>query len=182
MLSVQHMMDCSSNVDVPGAADFGFDGVHAEGCNGGFIEIPLLWAKVHSVALDKDVKYKAKDDTCEENATPSGVLATGVADVAKDVDSIKQALVQGVLGITIHVSDSFQSYSEGVYTGDDCGQEHINHAVGLVGYGTDSDSGKNYWIVKNSWGERWGENGYIRMLSGSNICQVESGAVSVTAN
>ncbi|KAJ1628227.1 hypothetical protein T492DRAFT_557800, partial [Pavlovales sp. CCMP2436] len=46
-----------------------------------------------------------------------------------------------------------------------------DHAVYLVGYGTDPD-GTPYWKVKNSWGEGWGENGYIRMLRGVNMCGI----------
>ena len=50
-------------------------------------------------------------------------------------------------------------YEEGVYDGK-CGTD-IDHAVQLVGYGT--DGGKDYWLVRNSWGDDWGEDGYIRI-------------------
>ena len=50
-------------------------------------------------------------------------------------------------------------YEEGVYDGR-CGTD-IDHAVQLVGYGT--DGGKDYWLVRNSWGDDWGEDGYIRI-------------------
>ncbi|MBA0865507.1 hypothetical protein Goshw_012851 [Gossypium schwendimanii] len=54
----------------------------------------------------------------------------------------------------------FQLYSGGVFTGD-CGNS-LTHAATIVGYGT-SEEGLNYWLIKNSWGETWGENGYMRI-------------------
>ena len=54
-----------------------------------------------------------------------------------------------------------------------------NHAVLIVGYGT-SDKGEPYWIVKNSWGTGWGENGYFRILRGTDECSIESMAMEST--
>ncbi|KAJ0795106.1 putative fruit bromelain [Helianthus annuus] len=62
--------------------------------------------------------------------------------------------------------DGFMFYKEGIFSGP-CGME-LCHAMLLVGYDQDPD-GTKYWIVKNSWGEGWGEKGYIRMLRGTEI-------------
>lgn len=57
---------------------------------------------------------------------------------------------------------SFLSYSSGVYNDPDCSND-LNHAMLLVGFGTDNVTGLDYWLLRNSYGESWGENGYIRM-------------------
>ena len=56
---------------------------------------------------------------------------------------------------------------------DSCGSS-LDHGVLAVGYGT--DSGKDYYKVKNSWGATWGENGYVRMVQGKNMCGIASQA------
>jgi C1A family cysteine protease len=57
--------------------------------------------------------------------------------------------------------DNFQHYKKGVYNGP-CGT-NLNHGVTVVGYGKEAAGGDRYWIVKNSWGQGWGDGGYIRM-------------------
>lgn len=65
--------------------------------------------------------------------------------------------------------ESFQFYSDGVYFDEKCGSkvEEMNHAVLIVGYGTEPD-GKQYWLVKNSYGPEWGNGGYIKMAKNVN--------------
>ena len=65
------------------------------------------------------------------------------------------------ISVSIEADDNLQFYSGGVYTGP-CGTQ-VNHAVTVVGYGV-TKARRPYWIVKNSWGPDWGENGYVRFL------------------
>ncbi|XP_003366683.1 dipeptidyl-peptidase 1, partial [Trichinella spiralis] len=56
----------------------------------------------------------------------------------------------------------------------------VNHAVIIVGYGTDEMTKEKYWIVKNSWGRKFGEDGYFRIRRGTNECGIESLAFQAT--
>jgi C1A family cysteine protease len=59
-------------------------------------------------------------------------------------------------------SSDFFFYKSGVITSDKCGTV-VNHAVLLIGYGTDAASKTDYWLVKNSWGSSWGEKGFFKV-------------------
>ena len=65
-------------------------------------------------------------------------------------------------------------YAGGVFSDDAIRDKLVNHIISIVGWGTDSDSGEQYWIVRNSWGEYWGEMGYFRLAMGSNQLGIES--------
>ena len=68
----------------------------------------------------------------------------------------------------------FLNYKSGIIDSADCGK-FIDHGVLAVGYDTDSASGKEYILVKNSWGTTWGDNGYLKIaLSSDNICGILS--------
>ena len=69
--------------------------------------------------------------------------------------------MNGPASISLHASyDSFRQYKSGIYNNATC-PTAVNHAVQTVGWG--SESGQNYFIVRNSWGSKWGDNGYIKI-------------------
>lgn len=100
---------------------------------------------------------------------------------------MKLSLVQsGPLSVSFEVYPDFMHYSGGVYSRSEDGLlkkfdpfELTNHAVLLVGYGTDQKSKEKFWVVKNSWGTQWGESGYFRIRRGTDECGIESIAVEV---
>jgi len=79
-------------------------------------------------------------------------------------------------GFTIH--NDFQEWDgKGVYTWDHTSAETGGHAVVIVGWGKEEDTGLDYWLVRNSWGPSWGDNGYFKILRGDNECGIEENVV-----
>jgi len=79
---------------------------------------------------------------------------------------------------SVNADGPFMDYGGGVFAG--CTSSDTNHAVTVVGYG--SDNGQDYWLVKNSWGEGWGEDGYIRVKRGVGMCGIGKTMVTVSCD
>merc|ERR1712157_46910 len=83
-------------------------------------------------------------------------------DVENSVDALMEAIADQPVSVAIEADTrSFQLYKTGVFDDPACG-ENLDHGVAAVGYGT-TDDGKDYWLVRNSWGDTWGAEGYIQM-------------------
>lgn len=119
--------------------------------------------------------YTGVAGSCKYNSM-NGVLNTvGYKNIAKgDPNAHIAALQTAPLSVAVAASSSvFQLYRGGIISSTGCGTA-LNHAVNLVGYGT--ENGTPYWIVRNSWGSNWGESGYFRVLrstsNGAGICGI----------
>jgi len=75
----------------------------------------------------------------------------------------------------------FQQYRSGIFSSTGCGTS-LDHATLVVGYG--SDAGTEYWIMKNSWGTVWGEEGYMRLeiVDGDGICGIQMNPLYPASN
>ncbi|KAG6516893.1 thiol protease SEN102-like [Zingiber officinale] len=151
-LSEQQLIDCDTKDN--------------EGCNGGLMDYAFEFIKKNGgLVTEDDYPYKADDGKCAISENLPVVTIDGYEDVpTNNENALMEAVANQPVSVAIEASGSaFQFYSEGVFTGR-CGTD-LDHGVAIVGYGTTLD-GTKYWIVKNSWGEEWGEKGYIRMERG----------------
>eukprot|EP00051_Salpingoeca_urceolata_P026708 m.478291 g.478291 ORF g.478291 m.478291 type:complete len:343 (-) comp21101_c0_seq1:470-1498(-) len=153
-LSEQELMDCSK----------------AEGndsCNGGLMEAAFKFViKNGGLDSEADYKYTARDEKCKKHKEKKYVAKIkSFSKVPRDEeDQLLAAVAEGPVSVSIEADkDSFQFYKRGVYDNAKCGHE-LDHGVLAVGYGTEGS--KDYWIVKNSWGKSWGDEGYIMMARG----------------
>eukprot|EP00128_Syssomonas_multiformis_P008643 Colp12_sorted_trinity150504_noHs@32366 len=124
--------------------------------------------------------YQAVQLECR--AQPSAVAAkiSSFGDVESgSEEALKRALVKyGPIAVAIDSSTlGFSLYSKGVFYDEKCSATELNHGVVLVGYGT-TEKGEDYWIIKNSWGESWGNQGYMLMARNrGNNCGIATAAV-----
>eukprot|EP01028_Stygiella_incarcerata_P007393 TRINITY_DN3067_c0_g1_i1.p1 TRINITY_DN3067_c0_g1~~TRINITY_DN3067_c0_g1_i1.p1 ORF type:complete len:323 (-),score=60.21 TRINITY_DN3067_c0_g1_i1:147-1115(-) len=159
-LSEQNLVDCDKTDN---------------GCNGGLMDNAFDFiVKNGGIDTEECYPYEARDDTCRFKSSCIGATISSHADVPKNDDNaMMSAVSQQPVSIAIYAAGStFQGYSGGIYDDPNCysDESHLDHGVLLVGYG--SEDGKDFYIVKNSWGETWGENGYIRLARGGgrNMC------------
>jgi len=158
-LSEQNLVDCSTAF-----------GNH--GCNGGLMDQAFDYIKNnHGIDTETFYPYKGTNQKCHFKKSQIGADDTGFVDLPMgDEDALKTAVAtQGPISVAIDAGHpTFQLYKSGVYIDPECSPMQLDHGVLVVGYGTDDVSGQDYWIVKNSWGPKWGADGYILMARNRN--------------
>jgi hypothetical protein len=145
----------------------------AQGCNGGGMSQAFDWVKTHGVCGETAYPYTSGGGVtgkCKKGCTPVAITAGHVEVPAEDEDALKKAVSLQPVSVGIEADKSvFQLYKRGIVDSKECGT-NLDHGVLVVGYGT--DSGKDYWLVKNSWGAAWGEKGFVRLVRGKNMCGI----------
>lgn len=125
------------------------------------------------------IQCKKQCSNGEYNASYTADKTKGVkASTLHSVESMQTALMKnGPLAVSFTVYADFPAYKSGVYT-HKSGQELGGHAVTMIGWGT--EVGQDYWIIKNSWNEQWGEGGTFKIARGTDECGIENDVGSVT--
>ncbi|XP_028617484.1 cathepsin L1-like [Grammomys surdaster] len=165
-LSEQNLVDCSWS--------------HGnKGCDGGLPDLAFQYVKDNG-GLDTSASYpyEALNRTCRYNPKNSAAKVLGFVSIQSSEDALMKAVATvGPISVGIDTKHpSFQFYKGGMYYEPECSSTNLDHAVLVVGYGEESD-GRKYWLVKNSWGEDWGMDGYIKMAKDrNNNCGIASDA------
>ncbi|KAG6585563.1 Cysteine protease RD19A, partial [Cucurbita argyrosperma subsp. sororia] len=181
-LSEQQLVDCDHECDPEEA------GACDAGCNGGLMNSAFEYIlKAGGLEREEDYPYTGKDrGPCKFQNAKIAASVSNFSVISLDADQIAANLLKnGPLAIGINAA-FMQTYMKGVSCPYICSKRNLNHGVLLVGYGSAGYAPirfkeKPYWIIKNSWGENWGENGYYLICKGKNICGVESMVSSVAA-
>lgn len=154
-LSEQQLVDCSKSY-----INFG--------CNGGLMDNAFDYAIDNGMCLDSEVPYVAQTNSCSDSELNCDKVAhfSYCMDVPENNEyMLEKAVSINPVSVSIEADTRvFQFYSGGILDSTSCGT-NLDHGVLAVGYG--SENGQDYWIVKNSWGEDWGEEGYIRIAKSS---------------
>ncbi|KAL8058745.1 hypothetical protein ABFS82_03G040000 [Erythranthe guttata] len=148
-LSEQELVDCDTSYD--------------EGCNGGLMDYAFQFIIDNGgIDSENDYPYTGVDGKCDSYRKNAKVVSIdSYEDVpVNDENALKKAAASQPLSVAIDAGGrDFQLYESGIFSGK-CGLD-LDHGVNVVGYGT--EKGVDYWIVRNSWGDSWGEKGYLRM-------------------
>ncbi|KAL7020315.1 hypothetical protein ACKWTF_011466 [Chironomus riparius] len=158
-LSPQYIMDCAG----------------AGSCDGGYPNEALAFLKKNGLVALSDYEYVGTDEDCQEDVDfmEEEISRTDQETLNGNEDDLASNLVNhGPVVVSVYASDRFGLYSEGIFSDDTCPSDcsELNHAMVAVGYGSDD---LDYWMVKNSWSDSWGENGYVKMIRNSdNNCNI----------
>ena len=172
-VSEQFLVSCDSN---------------CSGCDGCWMDWAFDWiVKNHSGNMYTEASYPYVSGggvapACNTTGAVFGAQITGYVDLPQFEPQMAQWCAQnGPISIGVDAT-SFQSYISGIIT--NCVSEQVDHGVLIVGFNLESHGffEPAYWIIKNSWGKSWGEDGFLRVAYGSDQCLITSHVSSSTVH
>lgn len=161
-LSAQQLIDCSSYPN--------------QGCNGGWPSVAFNYTRDHGIASKASYPYRSQTSACSYDPSTRVGGIKGYALLRVDEKQLAE-IVYNIGPVVVSIDslhESYYSYAGGVYREPKCRLDLTYHmaSVLVVGFGKDEQFG-DYWILKNSLGESWGENGYMRLArNAGNMCGV----------
>ena len=140
------------------------------GCEGGEMNDAFEYAIENSLCVESEDPYMAEDEKCIKCESAIQFSSCKNVQTNNQLD-LKDAVANfGPISVAIQADKSiFRDYRNGIITDKNCGT-NLNHGVLIVGYGEEDDL--KYWLVKNSWGTNWGEDGYVKILRSDNVNDV----------
>jgi cathepsin L len=165
-LSAQSLMDCTSGTKRPDDA-----------CQGGLMEYVFEYARRHPVPLAVDAPFLERSGKCPSHqwshVKVNNYKVLMISDSPKAESEIEWLLhAYGPVAVGID-STNMEHYKDGIFKASMCSND-IDHAVTIVGYTKDA------WIIKNSWSNKWGRDGYLYLERGKNACGVAEYIVYIT--
>jgi hypothetical protein len=158
-LSEQQLVDCAASEG-------------AQGCNGGHPAQGLKYAEKHGTCSEQSYPYTARDGLCKKTCTP---VVKPTKTVPLSGEHVLETRVKEAGPVSVRLNGDWMGrYHGGIFSGP-CGLS-LNHSALIVGFGTEGST--PYWLVKNSWGTSWGENGYFRIIRGKNECGITHDATA----
>jgi len=163
-LSEQNLIDCST-------ANYG--------CNGGVTDYAFQYVEGNNgIDTEAAYPYTGQQGSCHYSAANSAASCSGFVDLPSGDEQALQRAVATIGPISVAIDASFflfQMYHSGIYWNPFCSSTKLDHAVLVVGYG--NYNGRPYWLVKNSWGTGWGQQGYVMMARNhGNMCGIATSA------
>ncbi|XP_051120148.1 probable cysteine protease RD19D isoform X2 [Andrographis paniculata] len=169
-LSEQQLVDCDHTCDIKDRKSCD------DGCSGGLMTNAYNYLiEAGGIEEESSYPYVGKRGECKFNAEKVAVKVANFTTIPNDENQIAAYLVRhGPLAVGINAV-FMQTYIGGVSCPLICGKKWLNHGVLLVGYGSRGFSilrlgHTPYWIIKNSWGNKWGEGGYYKLCRGHDMC------------
>ena len=142
------------------------------GCKGGSMANTFRYIKKYGLMNEMDYQSNNRSE-CKFNQTKISVRIKGYRKVRSTENDLKRAVAKGPVIALIDAShSSFHLYTGGLYYEPQCANK-LTHGVVVVGYGTNVEG--DFWIIKNSFGEDWGEDGFMYLARNkSNHCGIAS--------